>query len=38
MDHRKFTEWDIPSWEEILRDLKGWNWKLWNSPSKWGEN
>jgi len=22
----------------ILRDLKGWNWKLWNSPCKWSEN
>ena len=22
----------------IWRDLKGWNWKLWNSPCKWSEN
>jgi len=38
MDQERFAELDLRLSEEIWRDLKGWNWKLRNSPCKWSGN
>jgi len=38
MDEERFAELDLLESSIIWKDLKGWNWKLRNSPWKWSGN